>query len=78
MATPWLAAGLAVPALFLLGGGSNKGDKDKKKLSSRGEGLVDLDEFDRYEEKRESKIEKKKAAIWMVMVHRRQRRRRRL
>ena len=49
MASPWLAAGLAVPALFLLGSGKNKdGSKSKKGgKSSRGDSLVDLDEFDR-------------------------------
>jgi len=43
MASPWLAAGLAVPALFLLGGGKDKDGKGKK----GGGSMVDLDEFDR-------------------------------
>lgn len=46
MATPWLAAGLAVPALFLLGGGKDKDGKGKKGGSSKSS-MVDLDEFDR-------------------------------
>jgi len=43
MASPWLAAGLAVPALFLLGVGKDKDGKGKK----GGGSMVDLDEFDR-------------------------------
>ena len=46
MATPWLAAGLAVPALFLLGGGKDKDGKGKKGGGSKSS-MVDLDEFDR-------------------------------
>ena len=50
MASPWLAAGLAVPALFLLGGGKDKDGKGKKGGGgggSKSSSMVDLDEFDR-------------------------------
>ena len=47
MATPWLAAGLAVPALFLLGGGKDKDGKGKKGGGGSKSSMVDLDEFDR-------------------------------
>ena len=45
MASPLLAVGLAIPALFLLGGKDKGGGSGKK--GGSGSKMVDLDEFDR-------------------------------
>jgi len=46
MASPLLAVGLAIPALFLLGG-KDKGGGSGGKKGGKSSSMVDLDEFDR-------------------------------